>query len=370
MKIFTVFGTRPEAIKMCPLVLELKKYKEIECKVCLTGQHREMLRQVMEAFGICEDFNLDIMRENQTLTTITSDILQKMDTVMRVEHPDLILVHGDTTTSFAAALAAFYQKIPVGHVEAGLRTGNIYSPYPEEMNRLLSGRIATWHFAPTIGNRDNLRKEHIEKNIYVTGNTVIDAFRTTVKEDFCFCNGGLKELDFDNYRVVLVTAHRRENLGKPLQNICNALKALADTCQDILIVYPVHPNPAVRETVYKILNHHERIKLLEPLDVLDMHNLIARSFLIMTDSGGLQEEAPSFGKPVLVMRTETERPEAVAAGTVRVVGIEEQDIYNAARELLDNSVIYAAMAHAVNPYGDGHACERIADILLNNQAQY
>lgn len=363
MKIFTVFGTRPEAIKMCPLVLELKKYKEIVCKVCLTGQHREMLRQVMEAFGVCEDYNLDIMRASQTLTTITSDILQKMETVLRTERPDLVLVHGDTTTSFAAALAAFYQQIPVGHVEAGLRTGNIYSPYPEEMNRLLTGRIASWHFAPTTGNLENLRKEHINKNIYVTGNTVIDAFRTTVKEDYCFQNADLRELDYDNCRVILVTAHRRENLGKPLQSICSALKTLADTYQDILIVYPVHPNPAVRETVYEILNHHERIKLLEPLDVLDMHNLIARSFLVMTDSGGLQEEAPSFGKPVLVMRTETERPEAVAAGTVRVVGTEEQCVYRAASELLDNPDIYRAMAHAVNPYGDGHASERIAEIL-------
>ncbi len=305
----------------------VEKHKEIECKVCLTGQHREMLRQVMETFGVCEDYNLDIMRASQTLTTITSDILQKMETV--------------------------------------LRTGNIYSPYPEEMNRLLTGRIASWHFTPTRGNLDNLRREHITKNVHVTGNTVIDAFRTAVKEDYCFQNAGLREVDYSNRRVIVVTAHGQENLGKPLQNICNALKELAETYHDILIVYPVHPNPAVRETAYEILNHHERIKLLEPLDVLDMHNLIARSFLVMTDSGGLQEEAPSFGKPVLVMRTETERPEAVAAGTVRVVGVEEQDIYNAARELLDNPDIYCAMAHAVNPYGDGHASERIAEILRN-----
>lgn len=363
MKVLLVFGTRPEAIKMCPLVLELKKHKEIECKVCLTGQHREMLSQVMEAFEIQEDYNLNIMRERQTLSSITASILEKIGDVLETEKPDIVLVHGDTTTSFAAALAAFYRQIPVGHVEAGLRTGNIYSPFPEEMNRLLTGRLATYHFAPTERNRENLQKENVTNNVFVTGNTVIDAFKTTVKENYQFHNPVLQDIDYKSRRVILLTAHRRENLGMPLRNICRAVKRLAEAYGDIEIIYPVHLNPAVRESVYPILDGMDRVKLVEPLDVLDMHNLLARCFLVMTDSGGLQEEAPSFGKPVLVLRTETERPEAVEAGTVKVVGVQEQDIFSAARLLLEDETAYKKMAHAVNPYGDGHASERIAEAL-------
>lgn len=366
MRVLTVFGTRPEAIKMCPLVLEMKKHKEIDCKVCLTGQHREMLRQVMEAFELQEDYNLDIMRERQTLTTITTSVLEKMDPVLREAKPDIVLVHGDTTTSFAAALAAFYQQIPVGHVEAGLRTGNIYSPFPEEMNRLLTGRIAAYHFAPTKRNEENLAKENVSKNIFITGNTVIDAFKTTVKHDYKFSNLVLQEINYAKHRVILVTAHRRENLGEPLQQICRAIKRLTERHPDIKVVYPVHLNPAVRETVYQILSGNPQIELLEPLDVLDMHNLIARCFMVMTDSGGLQEEAPSFGKPVLVMRTETERPEAVEAGTVKVAGVKEEDIFALANELLSDPEKYSEMAKAVNPYGDGHASERIVEALEEN----
>lgn len=369
MKILAVFGTRPEAIKMCPLVLELKKHKEIQCKVCLTGQHREMLRQVMEAFQIHEDFNLDIMRARQTLTSITIGILEKLEEILRNEKPDVVLVHGDTTTSFVAALASFYQQIPVGHVEAGLRTGNKYSPFPEEMNRCLTGKIAEYHFAPTETNRVNLAKENIFKNVFVTGNTVIDAFQTTVRSDYQFCNEQIKGLDYHSKRVILMTAHRRENLGQPLRNICNAVKRIAEEYQDVIFVYPVHMNPIVRETVHEIIGRHERIVLTEPLDVLDMHNLMSRAYMIMTDSGGLQEEAPACGKPVLVLRTETERPEAVEAGTVKVVGIEEEDVYNAGCRLLDSKDEYQKMARAVNPYGDGHASERIVNILLANNEE-
>lgn len=365
MKVLAVFGTRPEAIKMCPLVLEMKKHKEIDCKVCLTGQHREMLRQVTDAFGIQEDYNLDIMRESQTLTTITTSVLEKIDPVLREAEPDLVLVHGDTTTSFAAALAAFYQQIPVGHVEAGLRTGNIYSPFPEEMNRLLTGRIAAYHFAPTKRNEENLIRENTGGNIFITGNTVIDAFKTTVKDGYKFNNPVLQGVGYAKHRVILVTAHRRENLGEPLKHICQAIRRLTEEHSDIKVVYPVHLNPVVRETVYQILNDNPQVELLDPLDVLDMHNLIARSFMIMTDSGGLQEEAPSFGKPVLVMRTETERPEAVEAGTVKVTGVVEDDIFHMASELLRDSKKYMEMAKAVNPYGDGHASERIVRIILS-----
>ncbi len=362
--VMVVFGTRPEAVKMCPLVLELQKHKEIDCQVCLTGQHREILRQVIEAFNIKEDYNLDIMKECQTLTTITTSVLEKMDPVLREAKPDIVLVHGDTTTSFAAALAAFYQQIPVGHVEAGLRTGNIYSPFPEEMNRLLTGRIATYHFAPTKRNEENLKRENVGGSIFVTGNTVIDAFKTTVKDDYLFSNLILQEMDYNKYRVIVVTAHRRENLGEPLENICRAVKNLTEKYDDIKVVYPVHPNPAVREMVYGILSNNTQVELLEPLDVLDMHNLIARSYMVMTDSGGLQEEAPAFGKPVLVMRTETERPEAVEAGTVKVVGVKKADIFKKADELLSDSEKYAQMAKSVNPYGDGCASEKICNILL------
>lgn len=361
-----VFGTRPEAIKMCPLVLELKKHKEINCQVCLTGQHREMLHQVMEAFEIQEDYNLNIMQECQTLTTITTSVLEKMDPVLHKAKPDLVLVHGDTTTSFAAALAAFYQQIPVGHIEAGLRTGNIYSPFPEEMNRLLTGRIAAYHFAPTRRNMENLIRENVSGKIFITGNTVIDAFKITVKENYRFCNPTLRQIDFTKHRIILVTAHRRENLGSPLEHICHAIRRLTERFSDIKVVYPVHLNPIVRETVFRILNGNPQVELLEPLDVLDMHNLIARSFMVMTDSGGLQEEAPSFGKPVLVLRTETERPEAVEAGTVKVAGVEEENIVGLASELLSDTNKYSEMAKAVNPYGNGYASEQIARIILES----
>ena len=365
MKVLSIFGTRPEAIKMCPLILELNKRETVECRVCLTGQHKEMLKQVMDAFDVTAEYNLDIMRQKQTLTTITIDILSKIEEVLEVEKPDIVLVHGDTTTSFVGALAAFYQKIPVGHVEAGLRTGNIYSHYPEELNRQLTGRIAQYHFAPTENNKNNLLQENIKEHIYITGNTVIDAFSTTVKEGYQFKEEVLNTLDFSARKVILVTAHRRENLGEPLENICEALYRLVETDEDVEIVYPVHLNPVVRETVNNKLANIERVHLIDPLDVMDMHNLIARCYLVMTDSGGLQEEAPACGKPVLVMRTETERPEAVAAGTVKVVGVESEKIYQEAFTLLSNKDSYEKMAKAVNPYGDGHACERIADVLQN-----
>lgn len=363
-KILLVFGTRPEAIKMAPLVLELKKYKNLETVVCLTGQHREMLAQVMRVFGIKEDYNLDIMEQNQTLTSITTAVLSKIEPVLKTEKPDIVLVHGDTTTSSAAALAAFYQQIPVGHVEAGLRTGNIYSPFPEEMNRVLIDRISTFYFAPTKRNEQNLRQEGISKNIYVTGNTVIDAFAYTVKNNYKFQGDSLNGIDFEKQKVVLVTAHRRENLGKPLENICKAILRLSEKHEDLLFVYPVHLNPAVRNTVNKILAGKNNILLIDPIDVVDMHNLMAKCFMVMTDSGGIQEEAPHFGKPVLVLRTETERPEAVEAGTVSVVGVNEEKIYTEAEKILTNSECYNKMANAVNPYGDGHASERIAEIIM------
>lgn len=363
MKVFVVFGTRPEAIKMCPLVYKLKEAVGIDCVVCLTGQHKEMLQQVMDAFGIKADYNLDIMKERQTLTSITTAVLESLEPVLKDVKPDVVLVHGDTTTSYAAALAAFYQQIPVGHVEAGLRTGNIYSPFPEEMNRLLTDRICTYYFAPTEKNKNNLLSEGVTKNVFVTGNTVIDAFQYTVKVGYRFANERLCKIDFDGCCVVTVTAHRRENLGEPLRNICRAIKRLANEYPDAAFVYPVHLNPAVREIVFDVLAGVSNVHLIDPVDVLDMHNLLARSFMVMTDSGGLQEEAPHFGKPVLVLRTETERPEAVEAGTVKVVGVEENAIYSAAKTLFDNPDAYNAMAHAVNPYGDGHASERIVDVL-------
>lgn len=365
MKIMLIFGTRPEAIKMCPLILELNKHKDMNCIVCLTGQHREMLLQVMEVFGICENYNLNIMHEGQTLTSITTAILEKLDPILHTEQPDIVLVHGDTTTSFAAALASFYQKIPVGHVEAGLRTGNIYSPYPEEMNRLLTGRIATYHFAPTENNLKNLQSEQIVNHVYVTGNTVIDSFKTTVTDSYQFKNMLLLKKDFLKRRVIVVTAHRRENWGEPLKNICRAIRRLALEYKDIDFVYPVHMNPTVRNTVSDLLNGIDNIMLVEPLNVLDMHNLLSRCYMVMTDSGGLQEEAPFWGKPVLVLRTETERPEAVASGTVKVIGVCEKDIYCETKLLLESQEEYDAMAHAINPYGDGHASERIVNILLN-----
>ncbi|MBQ4523919.1 MAG: UDP-N-acetylglucosamine 2-epimerase (non-hydrolyzing) [Lachnospiraceae bacterium] len=364
IKVMSVFGTRPEAIKMCPLVKQFENEEEIESIVCLTGQHREMLQQVIDIFGTKVHYNLDIMQPRQTLTTITTSVLEKMESVLEKEKPDIVLVHGDTTTSFVAALAAFYQKIPVGHVEAGLRTFDKFSPFPEEMNRCLTGRIASLHFAPTENNKTNLENENIKEEVYVTGNTVIDAFSTTVKKEYEYKDEDLKKIDFTGKRCILMTAHRRENLGEPLQNICNAVKRIVMEYPDIEVVYPVHMNPAVRETAQKILGELDRVHLIHPLDVEDMHNLMARSFLVMTDSGGLQEEAPACGVPVLVLRTETERPEAVEAGTVKVVGVEEDAIFENAKTLLTNTEEYEKMAKAVNPYGDGYASERIAKILI------
>ena len=349
---------------MCPLVKQFEKEEEIDSIVCLTGQHREMLQQVINIFGTKVHYNLDIMQPRQTLTTITTSVLEKMEAVLEKEKPDIVLVHGDTSTSFVAALAAFYQKIPVGHVEAGLRTFDKFSPFPEEMNRCLTGRIATLHFAPTENNKKNLENENIKEEVFVTGNTVIDAFSTTVKKDYEYKDEDLKKIDFTGKRCILMTAHRRENLGEPLRNICNAVKRIIMEYPDIEVVYPVHMNPAVRETAQEILGELDRVHLIHPLDVEDMHNLMARSFLVMTDSGGLQEEAPACGVPVLVLRTETERPEAVDAGTVKVVGVEEEAIFENAKTLLTNAEEYEKMAKAVNPYGDGHASERIAKILV------
>ena len=364
MKVMSVFGTRPEAIKMCPLVKELEKTEGIESVVCLTGQHREMLQQVIDIFGTKVKYNLDLMKPRQTLTTITSSILEKIELVLTEEKPDIVLVHGDTTTSFVVALAAFYQQIPVGHVEAGLRTFDKYSPFPEEMNRNLTGKIAELHFSPTENNKNNLARESITDNVYVTGNTVIDAFKTTVREGYRYKVEKLNDIDTENKRCILMTAHRRENLGEPLHNICNAVKRIAVEFKNVEVVYPVHLNPAVQEVAHEVLDGVENVHLVAPLDVEDMHNLMSRSFLVMTDSGGLQEEAPACGVPVLVLRTETERPEAVEAGTVKVVGVDEEVIYQNAKEMLTDKDAYEKMAKAVNPYGDGRACERIIKHLL------
>lgn len=365
LKVMTVFGTRPEAIKMAPLVLELQKRDEIESIVCLTAQHRQMLDMVMDMFGITADYDLNIMRERQTLAGITTRALSGLDDVMREAKPDVVLVHGDTTTTLAGSMAAFYNQITVGHVEAGLRTYDKYSPFPEEMNRRITGVIADFHFSPTISNKRNLLRETVdESKIYITGNTVIDAIHYTVKEDYKFKDEKLAKVDYKNRRVILVTAHRRENLGEPLENICNAIKRLADEFKDTEIIYPVHLNPAVREVAFKILGDTENVHLIEPLDVDELHNLMSRCFMVMTDSGGLQEEAPALGKPVLVLRQETERPEAIAAGTAKLAGTDEERVYRLAKELLTSEAEYSKMAHAVNPYGDGRASERIADALL------
>ena len=365
IKVLSVFGTRPEAIKMCPLIKELHSREEIESIVCVTGQHRQMLDQVLDIFKVKPDFDLQLMKERQSLTTITTGVLQQLEEILMKTMPDIVLVHGDTTTSASAALASFYQKVPVGHVEAGLRTYDIYSPYPEEMNRKIISQIAELHFAPTENNRNNLIRENICKNIFVTGNTVIDSFQYTVRDTYQYKNDVLKKIDYSEKRTILMTAHRRENLGKPLENICNAVKRLIHDNVDIQIVYPVHLNPAGRETVYGILDGVERVYLTDPIDVEDMHNVMSESYMLMTDSGGLQEEGPHFGIPVMVLRSETERPEAVEAGTVCMAGIVEDDIYKIASELLHDHDKYMEMAKAVNPYGDGHASERIADAIIH-----
>ena len=359
----TVFGTRPEAIKMAPLALELAKQPEFEAVCCVTAQHREMLDSVLDIFSLKPDYDLDIMEPRQTLSTITAKCLTGMDRVLEDAKPDLVLVHGDTSTTFAGALAAFYHRIPVGHVEAGLRTYDKWSPYPEEMNRKMVGAIADLHFCPTPANRDNLARENITKGIFLTGNTVIDALQTTVVKDFSFAEDALNNLDYVNRKVVLVTCHRRENYGQPMANIMTALRRTADAFPEAELVYPVHLSPVVQEAARKYLGHHSRIHLTAPLDVREMHNLMARCHLVMTDSGGLQEEAPALGKPVLVLRKETERPEAVAAGTVRLAGVEEEPIFQMAAQLLSSREEYQKMAHAANPYGDGRACPRIADAI-------
>lgn len=363
-KVMVVFGTRPEAIKMCPLVKELKKREDkFETIVCVTGQHRQMLDQVLEAFDVVPDYDLSVMKDRQTLFEITTNILNGIKEVLLKETPDIVLVHGDTSTTFSAALAAFYLQIPVGHVEAGLRTYDIYSPYPEEFNRQAVGVLAQYHFAPTEKAKQNLLNEgKQESQIFVTGNTAIDALNTTVRDDY---TNEILEWAGDD-RLILITAHRRENLGEPMENMFTAILKAIEEYDDLKAVYPIHLNPKVREIAGRILGNNDRIRLIEPMEVVDFHNLMARSWLILTDSGGIQEEAPSLGKPVLVMRDTTERPEGIEAGTLKLVGTQEENLYRNINLLLEDEGEYNKMAHASNPYGDGHACERIADILEQN----
>ena len=362
IRVLSVFGTRPEAIKMAPLVLELAKRPEFVSMCCLTGQHRQMLDSVMEIFELKADYDLDIMEKQQTLSTITTKTILGMDKVLEEAKPDLVLVHGDTSTTFAGALAAFYHKVCVGHVEAGLRTYDMYSPFPEEMNRTLVGDIARLHFSPTVANAENLRKEAVQGEIFITGNTVIDAMKTTVRPDFVFANPDLNSMDFGK-RVITMTCHRRENYGQPMEDIMAAARAIVEKYEDVELVYPVHLSPVVQECARRNLGDLKRVHLIEPLDVNEMHNLMARSYMIMTDSGGLQEEAPAMGKPVLVLRKETERPEAIAAGTVKLAGVDKDEIVKLASELLEDESVYQSMAKAVNPYGDGTACARIAEAI-------
>ena len=364
IKVITIFGTRPEAIKMAPLIKELEKREEIESKVCVTAQHREMLDQVLELFDIQPDFDLNIMQTKQTLTGITNRVLEGLEEVFKEENPDMILVHGDTTTTFAGGLAAFYQQIKVGHVEAGLRTFNKYFPFPEEMNRKLTGSLTDLHFAPTKGSKENLLKEGVkESDIYITGNTVIDAMKHTVEENYIFENNELNDIDFSK-KVIMITAHRRENWGEGIQNICIALNKIVEENSDVELVYLVHLNPVVKDVVFERLGGKDRIHLLSPLDTKETHNLMNKSFMVMTDSGGLQEEAPHLGKPVLVLRDVTERPEAVDAGTVKLVGTDIDKIVNEANELLRNPESYFKMSKSINPYGDGIASKRIVESIL------
>lgn len=366
-KVILVFGTRPEAIKMCPLVNELKSRENIETVVLVTGQHRQMLDQVLEAFNVVPDYDLSVMKDKQTLFDITTNILNRIKDVLEKEKPDVVLVHGDTSTTFVTALACFYLQIPVGHVEAGLRTYNIYSPYPEEFNRQAVGIVAKYHFSPTELSRENLIKEGKNpEDIYVTGNTAIDALKTTVKDDY---NHEILEWAKDS-KLIMITAHRRENLGEPMKNMFRAIKRIIDEHPDIKAVYPIHMNPVVRETANSILGDCDRIRIIEPLEVLDFHNFLAKSYLILTDSGGIQEEAPSLGKPVLVMRDTTERPEGIKAGTLKLVGTDETTIYDCFKLLLENKEEYDKMAKASNPYGDGLTSKRIADILEGKEVNY
>ncbi|MCI8420028.1 MAG: UDP-N-acetylglucosamine 2-epimerase (non-hydrolyzing) [Oscillospiraceae bacterium] len=364
LRIMSVFGTRPEAIKMAPLVKELAEREEIESLCCVTAQHREMLDSVLEVFDLKPDWDLNIMTPRQTLSTITSKCLIGMDEAVEAMKPDMILVHGDTSTTFAGALSAFYHKVPVGHVEAGLRTYDKYSPYPEEMNRKLVTSIADLYFCPTENNRENLRRESVTEGVFVTGNTVIDALRTTVVKDYCFTTEILNQLPYDSKKILLVTCHRRENYGQPMEEIMSALAEIVQTHEEVELVYPVHLSPVVQECARRHLEGLPRVHLIPPLAADEMHNLMARCYLVLTDSGGLQEEAPALGKPVLVLRRETERPEAVQAGTAKLAGVSGEDIVSMAHTLITDPAAYAAMAHAVNPYGDGYACRRIADAIL------
>ena len=366
IKVMTVFGTRPEAIKMAPLVKELKKRENISCIVCVTAQHREMLDQVLEVFDIVPDYDLDIMKKNQTLAGITTRALLGLEEVINKEKPDIVLVHGDTTTTFAGALAAFYNQVDIGHVEAGLRTWNKYSPFPEEMNRQMVDRVTDMFFAPTDISKNNLLKEDVlESKIYVTGNTAIDAMATTIKEDY-------KNEIFDwigNDRMILLTAHRRENLGDPMRHIFRAIKRIVMEYDDVKVVYPIHLNPKVREVANEVFGDLDKVKLIEPLEVIDFHNFQNKSYIILTDSGGVQEEAPSLGKPVLVLRDTTERPEGIKAGTLKLVGTDEEVIYKETKKLLDNKDEYEKMSKASNPYGDGFASRRIVDAIINKYSR-
>lgn len=363
-KVMLVFGTRPEAIKMCPLVNELKKRENIDTRVCVTGQHRQMLDQVLDTFGVIPDYDLSIMKDKQTLFDVTVNILDSIKAVLEKERPDVVLVHGDTTTTFVTALACFYLQIKVGHVEAGLRTHDIYSPYPEEFNRQAVGIVAAYHFAPTQKAKDNLVSEgKDESRIFITGNTAIDALNTTVKKDYTH-----PELEWaDGSRLIMITAHRRENLGEPMYHMFRAIRRILDEHKDVKAIYPIHMNPAVRKVADEVLASSDRIHIIEPLDVFDFHNFLSRSYLILTDSGGIQEEAPSLGKPVLVMRDTTERPEGVKAGTLKLVGTDEDRIYEEFNRLLCDEKAYEAMSKASNPYGDGTACRQIADILEEHE---
>lgn len=365
-KIMVLFGTRPEAIKMAPLVIALKKNPRFETLVTLTAQHREILDQVLTLFSITPDYDLNLMRPGQTLSYITASILKKLKAILEKEKPDMVLVHGDTTTAFASALSAFYEQLAIGHVEAGLRTKNKYSPYPEEMNRTLIGQLADLHFSPTTGNRDNLLNEGIpKKNIIVTGNTVIDALLMTVKKNYIFETPSLNAIDYKNKRIILLTSHRRENLGEPMDNIFSAVRELVLKNPDIEVIFPMHPNPLIAEKALPLLEELDQVHIISPLDYAEMSNLMDRAFLVLTDSGGIQEEAPALGKPVVVLRHETERPEAVAAGTVIMGGVEKSDIIKITQNLLDDPAAYDSMAHAVNPYGDGKTSERICDAITD-----
>jgi len=367
IKVLTVFGTRPEAVKMAPIIKQLDKHEEIEHKICVTAQHRQMLDQVLDIFKVTPDYDMNIFKPGQTLSEITAKSLKGIEKIIKEFQPDILLVQGDTSTVFAGALAGFYHKVKIGHIEAGLRSHDMYSPYPEEANRKLTGVLTDFHFAPTETSRQNLLKEGYEdKKIYVTGNTSIDALLEVVYEDYKFDNELLNCIDYKNKKLILVTAHRRENIGEPMENIFTALRDVVEKNSDVEVVFPIHLNPLVREIAYRILGDNDKIHIIEPLDYLPFANLQARSYLIVTDSGGIQEEAPTLGKPVLVVRKETERPEGIEAGTAKLVGVEYDNIFKELDLLINNCDEYNKMANAVNPYGDGKAAERIVNIILNN----